>query len=391
MARARRAEEDFAQTEVEEGHAMNTLTPALSRGLLDVLIRAGLVVALVMLCYRIFYPFLNLMLWSMILGVTLFPLHKMIRNKLGGRNGLTATLVVLLAIAVVLVPVYLLASSLATSAQHAAAAVHSGSIEVPPPADTVKGWPVIGQQAHALWLQASNDLGAVTTEYQPQLKAFGLAVLSKIAAAGVGLLLFMVALILAGIFMAYGESGHRAAIASFERIFGNGRGKHIADLCTRTIRAVAQGVIGIAFIQAFLVGVAFIVMGIPGAGLLTLAVLLLGIAQLPAAILTIPVIIGVLASRGIDATTIIFAVYAFVAGLADNVLKPLMLGRGVDVPMPVILIGALGGMVTGGVIGLFIGPVVLAIGYELYWQWVEDLPPEGQATVAAKPEQAPAS
>ena len=370
---------------------MTTLTPALSRGLLDVLIRAGLVVGLVMLCYRIFSPFLNLMLWSMILAVTLYPLHKMVRRKLGGKNALTATLVVILSIAVVLVPVYLLASSLATSAEHAAAAVRSGTVEIPPPSDAVDDWPVIGHQAHDIWEQASTDLGEVTEDYQPQLKAFGLAVLAKIAAAGVGLLLFMVALIRAGIFMAYGESGHRAAIASFERVFGPARGKHVTELCTATIRAVAQGVIGIAFIQAFLVGIAFIVMGIPGAGLLTLAVLLLGIAQLPAAILTIPVIIGVLASRGIDATTIIFAVYAFVAGLADNVLKPLMLGRGVDVPMPVILIGALGGMVTGGVIGLFIGPVVLAIGYELYWQWVEDLPPEGQATVAATPQQAPAS
>jgi predicted PurR-regulated permease PerM len=307
----------------------------------------------------------------------------MIRNKLGGRNGFAATVVVLLSIAIVLVPVYLLASSLATSAEHAAAAVHAGTIEVPPPSEAVDDWPVIGHQAHDVWSKASTDLEAVTAEYQPQLKAFGLAVLSKIAAAGVGLLLFMVALILAGVFMAYGENGHRAAISSFERIFGQARGDHIADLCTRTIRAVAQGVIGIAFIQAFLVGVAFIVMGIPGAGLLTLAVLLLGIAQLPAAILTIPVIIAVLASRGIDAGTITFAVYAFVAGLADNVLKPLMLGRGVDVPMPVILIGALGGMVTGGVIGLFIGPVVLAIGYELYWQWVRDLPPEDAAAAEA--------
>lgn len=361
---------------------MTTLTPALSRGLLDVLIRAGLVVALVMLCYRIFYPFLNLMLWSMILGVTLYPLHKMIRKRLRGRNGLAATLVVLLSIAVVLVPVYLLASSLATSAEHAAAAVHAGTIEVPPPSDAVDDWPVIGHQAHDIWEQASTDLDGVAAEYQPQLKAFGLAVLSKIAAAGVGLLLFMVALILAGVFMAYGDNGHNAAIASFERIFGHGRGHHIADLCTRTIRAVAQGVIGIAFIQAFLVGVAFIVMDVPGAGLLTLAVLLLGIAQLPAALLTIPVIVGVLASRGIDSGTIVFAVYTFVAGLADNVLKPLMLGRGVDVPMPVILIGALGGMVTGGVIGLFIGPVVLAIGYELYWQWVQELPPEAAEAAA---------
>ena len=123
-----------------------------------------------------------------------------------------------------------------------------------------------------------------------------------------------------------------------------------------------------------LIGIGFIIMGIPGAGLLALAVLLIGIMQLPATLITIPVIIFVIATEGVNAMTIIFSVYVFVAGLADNVLKPLLLGRGVAVPMPVVLIGALGGMVTGGVIGLFIGPVMLAVGYQLFWRWVKDQP-----------------
>jgi len=358
-----------------------TLTPAVSKGLLDVLIRAGLVAVLAFVCYRIFFPFLNLLLWSMILAVMLYPLHKWLKRKMG-KDGLAATLVVLLSIAIVLVPVYLLASSLATTAQTAAATVRSGDFAVPPPADSVADWPIVGKRVHAVWSQASTDLKDVTREYAPQLKAFTLGALSKLAAAGMGLLLFLFALILSGIFMAYGDAGYRSAVASAERIFGPGRGQHVADLCTGTIRAVAQGVIGIAFIQMMLVGVAFVLMGIPGAGLLCLAVLLLGIMQLPAALLTIPVIILVISNQGINTATIIFAIYTFIAGLADNVLKPIMLGRGVDVPMPVVLIGALGGMVTGGVIGLFIGPVVLALGYELYWQWVRDTPvgaPDGEA------------
>jgi predicted PurR-regulated permease PerM len=96
--------------------------------------------------------------------------------------------------------------------------------------------------------------------------------------------------------------------------------------------------------------------------------------QIPATLITVPVIIFIFATRGFDIWTIVFSVYVFVAGLADNVLKPLLLGRGVSVPMPVILIGALGGMVTGGILGLFTGPILLAIGYELLWQWVEDQP-----------------
>jgi predicted PurR-regulated permease PerM len=123
-----------------------------------------------------------------------------------------------------------------------------------------------------------------------------------------------------------------------------------------------------------LIGIGFVVMGVPGAGLLTLAVLLIGIMQLPATLITIPVIIFVIVTNGFSTATIAFAVYVFVAGLVDNVLKPLLLGRGVAVPMPVVLIGALGGMVSGGVIGLFIGPVMLAVGYQLFWRWVRDQP-----------------
>jgi predicted PurR-regulated permease PerM len=149
-------------------------------------------------------------------------------------------------------------------------------------------------------------------------------------------------------------------------------GPQIAELCTATIRAVAQGVVGIAFIQMLLIGIGFVLMGIPGAGLLALAVLLLGIMQLPATLITIPVIVYVIATQGVSAMTVIFSVYVFVAGLADNVLKPLLLGRGVAVPMPVVLIGALGGMVTGGIIGLFIGPVLLSVGYQLFWRWVRE-------------------
>jgi predicted PurR-regulated permease PerM len=115
--------------------------------------------------------------------------------------------------------------------------------------------------------------------------------------------------------------------------------------------------------------------GVPGAGLLALAVLLLGIMQLPATLITVPVIAYVIATEGASTATIVFSIYVFVAGLVDNVLKPLLLGRGVDVPMPVVLIGALGGMVTSGILGLFIGPVVLAVGYQLFWQWVQDPPP----------------
>ena len=152
------------------------------------------------------------------------------------------------------------------------------------------------------------------------------------------------------------------------------RGPGLAELCTGTIRAVAQGVVGVAFIQTLILGLGFIVMGIPGAGLLALGVLLLGITQLPVVLITLPAVAYVFMTSDSLLVSILFTVWTVAGGLADNVLKPLMFGRGSKVPMAVILIGALGGMVTGGIIGLFIGPVILAVGYMLFWHWVEDQP-----------------
>ena len=278
----------------------------------------------------------------------------------------------LIAIGILMVPIYLLGTSMPNSAEHALAVVKSGRFHIPPPAESVASWPLIGRPLYDFWLQAATDLTGVAQKFAPQLKDVSLALLGKLAGVGVGLLMFVVALIIAGIFMAYGENGHRSAVRIASRISGPGKGPQITELCTATIRAVAQGVVGIAFIQMLLIGVGFVLMGIPGAGLLALAVLLLGIMQLPATLITLPVIVFVFVTEGASVATIVFAIYVFVAGLADNVLKPLLLGRGVDVPMPVVLIGALGGMVTGGIIGLFIGPVVLAVGYQLFWQWVED-------------------
>ncbi|QNK01862.1 AI-2E family transporter [Dyella telluris] len=347
---------------------------ALSRGMLDVLIRAGLIAILTLFCFRIFYPFGSLMVWSLILAITLYPLHLRLRKKLGNKDGLTATVIVLIALIIIAVPTYLLGLALVESVEHGVDMVHSGSMHIPPPSDSVANWPLVGGKVYAFWSQASTDLTGLLQKFTPQLKGLGADLLGVATGVGMGLMIFIFALIISGIFMAYGEESKQSAIQIASRIFGQETAPKITDLCSATIRAVAQGVVGIAFIQMLLVGVAFVLKGVPGAGLLALAVLLLGIMQLPATLITVPVIIFVFAKEGFTAGTIVFAVYVFIAGLADNVLKPLLLGRGVDVPMPVVLIGALGGMVTGGVIGLFIGPVVLAVGYQLFWRWVEDQP-----------------
>ncbi|MCC8401578.1 AI-2E family transporter [Paraburkholderia sp. MMS20-SJTN17] len=359
-----------------------------SREMLDVLIRAGLIAILAVFCFRIFAPFLDLMAWSVILAITLYPLQVLLRPVFGGKDGLVATLIVLVAFAVILVPTYVLGLAVGDSIEKSIAMFKSGGFQIPPPAESVSSWPVIGQRVYDFWLQASTDLTGLAQKFAPQLKGAGLALLATLTGLGAALVIFFVALIVAGILMAYGENGYHSAVQIASRISGPENGTQIADLCTATIRAVAQGVVGIAFIQMLLIGIGFIVTGIPGAGLLALAVLLLGIMQLPATLITIPVIIFVIVTDGVSTATILFSVYVFVAGLSDNVLKPLLLGRGVAVPMPVVLIGALGGMVTGGVIGLFVGPVMLAVGYQLFWRWVKDQPQSQQPQPSQEQKQA---
>jgi len=356
----------------ETDHA---LEERLSRRLLDVFIRAGLVLALVLLCYRIFSPFLQMMLWALILAITLYPLHQMLAGRMGGKQGLASTLIVLVAVAVIVTPTIMLASQFGDSVYDVVNGVRDNTLAVPPPSEKVAAWPVVGKKVHALWSQAHSDLPALVKSMQPKLGELAAKALGIVAGLGGGLLMFVAAFIVAGIMMAFGNSGAQAMQAIFERVFGMARGKEFTQLSTATVRAVASGVIGIACIQALIIGVSLVIAGVPFAGVLAVVVLVLGIAQLPALLVTLPVIGWIWASG--DYGTVPAAAYSvllFVGGMADNVLKPIMLGRGVDAPMPVILIGALGGMATGGILGMFIGATALALGYQIFMRWVADNP-----------------
>jgi predicted PurR-regulated permease PerM len=339
--------------------------------LLDVLIRAGLVLAMALLCFRFFSPFLNMMIWAVILAVTLYPLHQSVAAKIGGRQGLAATLLVILGILLIVVPASALMSSMGGSVHQFIQGVQTNSLEIPPPSDAVAQWPVVGEKVHGLWSQAHADLPALVQSMQPQIGDLAKSLLGFVSSIGGGLLQFLAAFVIAGIMVAFGQAGDRAHLAIFERIFGKARGAELAKLSTATIRAVAQGVIGVAFIQSILIGVCLLVAGVPWAGVLAVIVLVLGIVQVPALIVTLPAIgyiwwsgdYGNVAALG-------YTLLLGVAGMADNLLKPLMLGRGVEAPMPVILLGALGGMATSGILGMFVGATVLALGYQIFMGWV---------------------
>lgn len=360
------------------------LEKLISRKVIDLFIRIGLIGFLVVRCYQIFKPFIGLILWSVILAVALYPLHVLIARRMGGREGLSAAAVVGMILLSVLIPSTLLIFSFADSTTDLVKHVHSGTLQVPAPSESVAGWPVVGGKLYQLWSSAHTDLGAMVTQYEPKIAVVTKQILGYAASAGTSILKFLVALVLAGIWMAYGASGHAAAKAIARRMAGDEKGEALVTLSTATIRAVAQGVIGIACIQALLLGAGFIMVGIPAAGIWALVVLLLGIMQIPPLLVSLGAIIYVFSTHDSTTVAVMFAVYTLVAGSADNILKPFMLGRGVNAPMPVILLGALGGMATGGIIGLFLGSVLLTLGYQLFMAWVYGENEEGNTTESAK-------
>lgn len=339
----------------------------------DVLIRTSLILALAWLCYRVFSPFLTLTVWAVILAVTLYPFHRMIAGWLNGRQGIAAVLIVLLGIAVLVVPIGVLMSSLGDTARDFITRVQANAVEIPPPPDRLAALPFVGAELHATWSRAHDDLPGLVQSMQPKIGELAKAGLSFVASIGGALLLFVAAFILAGIFMAFGDPGARACKAIFQRIAGKERGEQFTRLSAATIRAVAMGVVGVALIQAILVGVCLLLAGVPWAGALAAIVLVLGIAQVPAVIVTLPAILYIWTRGGYGSGEAIFyTVLLLLSGLADNVLKPLMLGHGVNVPMPVILVGALGGMAAAGILGMFVGATLLALAYQVLRGWVDE-------------------
>jgi predicted PurR-regulated permease PerM len=340
------------------------------RRAIEASIRIGLIVLLVLWCFNIVKPFVLVILWGAIIAVAIYPLFMKFQSLLGGRQKLASTLMTLIALAMLLTPTIMLSDSAIKNSQALAAKIQEGSLTIPPPSDKVREWPLVGKKTHEAWSLASTNLEGMVRKYKEQLESLGKLALSAAAGAGATVLQFMVSIIIAGVFLVYAGSSTHAVEKLSARLVGRQEGTRFAEMAGATIRSVAQGVLGVALIQAVLAGIGLIVMGVPYAGLIALLVLLWAIIQLPTIIVLAPVIIYVF-STAATVPAVIFMVYMLLVGLSDNILKPLLLGRGLEIPMPVILLGAIGGMIMSGLIGLFVGAVVLSVGYTLYNAWLD--------------------
>jgi len=338
--------------------------------IIQLAIRLGLLGFLIYWSFLLVQPFVPILAWSAVLAVALYPVFVRLAKLLGGRPRLAATILTLVNLGIVVGPATWIGLSAVEGVTAIAAQLGAGDLLVPSPPDSIREWPFIGISLYEFWVRASENLSAVLREVASYMKPLAGTMLALAGNAGVGTLKFLISVAVAGALFVHGPQLAMATRSFLSHVVPE-RSEHFLELAAATIRAVSQGVIGVAVLQSLLAGIGFKLAGIPSAGLLALAVLVLAIIQIGAAIVLLPVIIWVWAVKDLT-TALPLTLFLVVVGLLDNVLKPLVMGRGLSTPTLVIFIGVIGGTLAHGIVGLFIGPIILAVAWELMTAWVRE-------------------
>jgi predicted PurR-regulated permease PerM len=348
---------------------LRTLRQLLSgEDVIQLAIRLGLLAFLIYWTFLLIQPFVPIFAWSIVLAVAFHPVFEFLSRALGGRPKLAATILTVINLAIVIGPATWLGLSAVEGLKALAGNLGTGNLVVPSPPEGVKDWPLIGPQLYELWNQAFNNIRSALREVAPHLKPLAGTMLSFAGNAGVGTLQFLMAVAVAGFLFPYGSQLVAAGRGFLYRIVP-GQSEHFLELAGATIRAVSQGVIGVAIVQSLLAGIGFKLAGIPSAGLLAFAVMLLTIVQIGAAIVLFPVVIWLWFDKDFT-TALLLTIFLAIVGVLDNVLKPLVMGRGLTTPALVIFVGVIGGTLAHGIVGLFIGPIILSLAWELTVAWI---------------------
>lgn len=335
---------------------------------IEIAIRIGVLGLLLMWCFQILRPFVAPVVWGAIIAVAIYPPYNKLKSFLGNRTKLAATLITLLALAILVIPAIPLTSSLIDGLTHLSEGFQGRAFAIAPPPAAIVDWPLIGKSLYRIWSEASQNLEAVLSQFAPQIKSVSVWLLESVVGTGMGLLQFIFSIIIAGIFLASSRQSSKAVNDVFVRLAGD-KGAEFAEVSEMTIRNVVKGILGVAVIQALLAGLGFFFAGVPGAGLWTFLCLILAIVQIGVIPVVIPVIIYMFYTAS-TVTAILLTIYLVFVALVDNFLKPVLLGRGAPVPMLVIFLGAIGGFILSGFVGLFIGAIVLSLGYKLFQTWL---------------------
>lgn len=337
---------------------------------IELAIRLGLIALLIYWTSIIVFPFAPIIAWSVIMAVALYPAFEWLASALDGRRRMAAATITLLSFLLVVGPVTWLGIDLIDASTAIIDKANSGKLDIPTPMESVKDWPVIGQQLHDFHSLASTNVRSALTPLLPQLRPLGEKLIEAVGSAGVGTLKFLLSVLVTGFLFLYAHSLVSVAENLAARI-DKANGARFVELAGATIRAVSRGVIGVSLLQAVVAGVGMSLASVPGASVLTLLVLILGIVQIGPGVVALPVAIWAWASLPI-LPALGVTVCLVSASLIDTLVKPFFLSHGLTTPMVVTFIGVIGGILAHGIIGLFVGPIVIAVAWNVADAWLHD-------------------
>jgi predicted PurR-regulated permease PerM len=342
-----------------------------SKQLFETILQLGIVFLILGFCITLLLPFMMPILWAIILAIVLYPMFDFLQKKLKGRKSLASFIITITLLALIILPTVAFFNSVTSSVVDLKTGIENGTIKVATPGQNIKDWPIIGDKAYNFLYSLSTDMEKGLLEYKAQILELSKAILSKAASSIASLLLIILSVIIAGVLMV-STSAQDLATNFIKRISGDS-GDEFLNISVSTVYQVVKGILGVAVIQTAIQAVGLFGCGVPFAGVLTVLCLMLSIIQIGPIIINLGVIAYLFSLDNTTAATL-WTIFFILSGLSDNVLKPLLLGKGAMVPMLVIFLGVIGGFMMSGFIGLFVGPIVFSIGYKLFAAWLDDKP-----------------
>ena len=337
---------------------------------IDLTIKLILIIILLAWCVMIILPFLIPVLWGVILAITLFPVYNQLLRILKGKKALSSAIITGILLILLIAPSVWLISSMVEGIKQFVISLRDHTLVIPPPDPGVENWPIIGKPIYNTWQMLVTNLEAVLIQHRDQILQVGDNFLGAVKSVASNFLMMILSIIISGILLFHTEKTEKSSLEVASRLTGQ-KGEVLKDMIVLTIRNVAKGILGVAFIQFILMGASFMFAQIPFAGLWALLVLLMAIVQLPVGIVAIPVVIYLYSVREPFPATL-WSLLIILLSLMDNILKPWLMGKGAPVPTLVIFLGAIGGMIMSGFIGLFTGAIILSLGYKLMTFWLEE-------------------
>lgn len=325
--------------------------------------------------FWILQPFLLPLIWAIMIVVATWPLMLRTQAQLGGKRALAVTVMIVALLLVLVVPISFAVVTIVENAAEIVAWSRSQTFALPMPPAWVATLPLVGPKVAAEWRQiAAAGPEGLVVRMMPYVDKMVRWFVAQVGGLGVMVVHFLLTVIIAGILYAKGE-----AVAEGVRLFSwrlaGPRGENALQLAVQAIRGVALGVIVTAVVQALLAGIGLVIVGVPYAAVLTAVMVILGIAQLGPMPVLIPAVVWLYWKGHVGWGTVLL-VWTIFVGVIDNVLRPILIKRGAKLPLLLIFAGVVGGLIAFGVIGLFVGPVVLAVSYTLLAAWIQDDEPQ---------------